>query len=131
MVSLRKAACAVVDEILGGFQYTGIHGVLIDVLDGFADTLRRFQIAAILDAMQAPNDFWRPDGLHRFVTHPREYVNLQVTSGLAFVASRPDAIFAGTFEPGTRHQLEGIHLGDLGLLLLFSPSVLWVDALSA
>src|SRR5690606_31444904 len=68
------------------FQYAGIHSVLIDILDGFADTLCRFQVAAVL---------------------------------------------AGTFEPGARPQLESIHIGDLGLLLLLMSGVLRVDALSA
>lgn len=74
----RQAARILVNEIFAGLQCAYVHGVLVDMLDGLADALRRFEVAPILRAVQALHDFRWKDRFDRLVAYPGKDVNFQV-----------------------------------------------------
>jgi hypothetical protein len=95
-----QAAGVLVDEVFSRLQGADVHRVLVDVLDGFAHALGRFQIAAIFGSVQAAHDFGGQDGFDRLVTHPGEDVDLQMADDLFRVALRPFPVFLGAGVPG-------------------------------
>jgi len=64
-----------VDEIFRWFHCAYVHGVLVDVLNGFPNALCCFEISAILRPMKALNDLGGEDRFNGFVAHPWEDVN--------------------------------------------------------
>lgn len=80
-----QAARILVDEIPGRLHRSYVHCVLVDVLNGFADTLRSFEISTILWSMQTLHDFCRKDCFDRLLAYPGKYVNLQVANNLLYV----------------------------------------------
>ncbi|WP_291772252.1 hypothetical protein [Castellaniella sp.] len=74
----RQAARILVDEIFAGLQCAYVHGILVDMLDGLADALGRFEVASILRPVQALHDFRWEDRFDRLVAYPRKDVDFQV-----------------------------------------------------
>ena len=89
-------------------QRTHVNSVLEGVLHSLPDALSRFQVAALLDAMEAAHQLGRLDGLHGQRTDPREDVQLQVPNYLFGVASGPLTVLLRLRMPGSRHHLERI-----------------------
>src|SRR5690606_41699175 len=96
----RQAASVLVDEIFAWLQGADIHCVLVDMLNGLTDTLGSFQVTAIFWTVQASDYFRGKNHLDRFMSDPRENVDLQVPYDLLGIMLRPFSVFLGTGWPG-------------------------------
>jgi hypothetical protein len=104
----NKTTSAVVHEVPGRIQRAHVDCVLEHMLHRFAHALRRLQIAALLDAVQAPDHLGRHDGFHGQRTDPREDVQLQVAHHLLGVAGRPFAVLLRLGMPGAGRPFKGV-----------------------
>ena len=102
--------------------------MLEDMHDGFTNALGVLQMTALLDAMQAADEFGREDGAHRAFANPREDVQLQVTNHLRRVPGRPLMILLGPLMPRAGHQLEGVQPCDALAFLFNTPRIRGIDS---
>ena len=93
----RQTTRSAVHEVLGRLERADIDCVLKDVLDGFTDTLRRFQVPALLDAMEATDELGRRNRGHRAAADPGKDVKFKM----------PNAARCGSFTIGARSMTLG------------------------
>nr|WP_053063233.1 hypothetical protein [Variovorax paradoxus] len=74
--------------------------------------LCRLQIAALLDAVQTPDQLGRQYGLHGQRTEPREDVQFQVTHHLLGIAGGPSAILSRPGMPSADYSFKGIQASN-------------------
>ncbi len=98
------------------------------MLHRFAHPLRRLEVAALLDAMEATHQLRRRDGFHGQSADPRKDVQLQMPHHLPGIADRPLAILLRLGMPGARRQLEGVEARYALALLFFATRLPGVDA---
>ncbi|MDT4874829.1 hypothetical protein FQZ97_1101560 [compost metagenome] len=101
------------------------------MLHGFAHPLRRLQVAAFLDPVQASHHLRGRDGTHGQGTDPRKNVQLEVAHHFFGVAGRPLAILLGLCMPRAGGQFKGVETCNAVALLFHAARLSGVDAIGA